>query len=59
MKIFHKKFLSQERELSNNPENIAAEDKTKFGYLLNQVLIWGLIFMVLFFIFKFTAINFN
>jgi len=41
MKIFHKKFLSQERELSNNPENIAAEDKTKFGYLLNQVLIWG------------------
>jgi flagellar biosynthesis/type III secretory pathway M-ring protein FliF/YscJ len=59
MKIFHKKFLNQEQQFVHNTEDITTQDKTKFSYLLNQTLIWGVIFVVIFFIFKFTTIYIN
>lgn len=59
MKIFHKKFLIQEKEIKNNSEDIATRSKTRMSYFLNQFLIWGVIFFIVFFIVKFLLINFN
>lgn len=58
MKIFHKKFLSQE-EILDRAQRESVQDKSKSVYLLNQVLIWGIILIVVFFIFKFVLVNFN
>lgn len=58
MKIFHKKFLNQE-EILDRSQGESMQDKSKSVYLLNQVLIWGIILIVVFFIFKFVLVNFN
>jgi hypothetical protein len=58
MKIFHKKFLNQEENLEGNQRE-AVQNKSKPVYLLNQVLIWSIILIVVFFIFKFILVNFN
>jgi hypothetical protein len=58
MKIFHKKFLNQE-EILDRAQRESVQDKSKSVYLLNQVLIWGIILIVVFFIFKFVLVNFN
>jgi hypothetical protein len=52
MKIFHKKFLNQEVLRDNNVE-IPTDGKSKINYLLHQLLIWGVIFSVAYFIVKF------
>jgi hypothetical protein len=59
MKFFHKKFLNQENQFEGNSKDLTTESKPKLGYLLNQLLIWGSIFIVLFFIFKFMTIYSN
>lgn len=53
MKLFHKKFLQQEENFTDNSESITSNKKTKINYFINQFLIWGLIFFVTFFILKF------
>jgi hypothetical protein len=58
MKIFHKKFLNQKENLAQN-QSEAIQDKSKPVYFLNQVLIWSIIMIVVFFIFKFIIINFK
>ncbi len=57
MKIFHKKFLNREEDLDEN-QSEAIQDKSKSVYLLNQLLIWGIILIVVFFICKFILVNF-
>jgi flagellar biosynthesis/type III secretory pathway M-ring protein FliF/YscJ len=52
MKIFNKKFLNQD-EFRDTRLNMASSDKTRINYLLNQVLIWILIFVVTFLVIKF------
>lgn len=52
MKIFHKKFLNQEVLRDENIE-AHSEDKGKINYWLHQLLIWGIIFSVIYFIIKF------
>jgi hypothetical protein len=58
MKIFHKKFLNQE-EVMDNSQGDSVQDKSRAVYLLNQLLIWGIILIVVFFIFRFVMVNFN
>ena len=53
MKIFHKKFLHHQ-EATISAKISPTEEKPKTGYLFNQFLIWSLIFIVLFIVFKFT-----
>lgn len=53
MKLFHKKFLNQEDNFTDNEESIPSNNKTKINYFVNQFLIWGLIVFVMFFILKF------
>lgn len=55
MKLFHKKFLTQEQNFTDNSESLTSNKKTKINYFVNQFLIWGLIFFVIFFILKFTV----
>jgi len=57
MKIFHKKFLNQEQIIDRQVDD-SMKDRAKSVYFLNQVLIWGIILIVLFFVFKFIRINF-
>lgn len=59
MKLFHKKFLIQDEAFKNNTEEIATQSKTKMSYFLNQFLIWGIIFSIIFFVFKFLIVEFN
>lgn len=56
MKIFHKKFLNQD-ELLDNSQRDSVQDKSRLVYFLNQVLIWGIILIVFFFIYKFLMTN--
>ncbi len=58
MKIFHKKFLNQE-ETQDNTKIVPVEEKPKLVYFLNQIVIWGVIFTMLYFIFKFITVNIN
>lgn len=57
MKIFHKKFLTQEVDKDEDHREIPVQKKSKINYWLNQLLIWGIIFVVIFFIIKFYNIN--
>ena len=57
MKFFHKKFLNQEEEIKNNSEHISTQTKTKMSYVLNQFLIWGIILLIIFFVFKFFIVE--
>jgi hypothetical protein len=52
MKMFHKKFLNQE-VLRDEDLKTHSDSKSKINYLLNQLLIWGVIFFVAYFIVKF------
>jgi flagellar biosynthesis/type III secretory pathway M-ring protein FliF/YscJ len=52
MKIFNKKFLNQD-EFRDTRLDMTTSGKTKINYLLNQVLIWILIFTVIFLVTKF------
>ena len=53
MKFFHKKFLNQQASFRGESENITNPIKVKISYLLNQILIWGFIVFVIFFMLKF------
>lgn len=53
MKFFHKKFLNQEENATDNSESITSNNKTKINYFVNQFLIWSLIVSVALFILKF------
>ena len=55
MKIFHKIFLNQE-EIKNRSEDIST--KTRMIYFLSQFLIWGIVLLIVFFIFKFLIVEF-
>lgn len=56
MKIFHKKFLAQEVLIDEYIET-PVKGKSKINYLLNQILIWGIICVVIYFIVKFYNLN--
>ncbi len=56
MKIFHKKFLMQDMHREKD-KDMSIKSKIKAGYWLNQVLIWGTIFVIIFFIFKFYTLS--
>ena len=56
MKFFHKKFLNQQASFRSGSENITNPIKVKFSYLLNQILIWGFIVFVIFYILKFAIV---
>ena len=58
MKIFHKKFLNQQEEIKNISEQISTQTKTRMSYVLNQFLIWGVILLIIFLIFKFFIVEF-
>jgi flagellar biosynthesis/type III secretory pathway M-ring protein FliF/YscJ len=58
MKIFHKKFLNQD-ETQDNMKIVPVQEKPKLVYFLNQIVIWGVIFTMLYFIFKFITVNIN
>ena len=55
MKLFHKKFLNQETVRGDNTE-VPADGKSKVNYMLHQLLIWGIIFSVMYFVVKFYTI---
>lgn len=54
MKIFHKKFLNQE---AITEDKQIPEQKSKVNYLLHQLLIWGSIFSIIYFITRFYILN--
>ena len=56
MKIFQKKFLTQE-VATDEPREIKVQGKSKINYLLNQLLIWGIIMVVIYFIIQFYDLN--
>ena len=57
MKLFYKKFLTQKNvsQVSYIPTHV----KTKTQYVLQQILIWGFILAILFFILEFLVLNFS
>ena len=59
MKFFHKKFLKPEVEFKYNSEDVPSNNISKFGYLLNQFLIWSVIFLIIFAIIVTLANDFN
>ena len=56
MKIFHKKFLENAPQI-NNP--LVPQEKIKPNYIINQLIIWILIFSVIFFMVQFLKWNTN
>jgi len=59
MKFFNKKFLKQEVEVKCNSEDFPSDNKSKLSYFVNQFLIWALIFLVIFAIFRTLVNDFN
>ncbi len=58
MKFFHKKFLYHDNEYRNTHQQ-SAKNKTNIGYLLNQFLIWGVIFCIAFAVIKFVFVDYD
>lgn len=59
MKFFHQKFLKKEVEFKYNSEEFPSNNISKFAYLLNQFLIWVVIFLIIYAILVTLANDFN